>query len=168
MDLRDVLSGRLSMGLIEKLSSEAGCEELYRLIDDENGHVSYNALWVITHWPEDKQAWLAERRDELIDRTIACQRPGKRRLLMTLIERMEFSPEDVRSDFIDFCLGKINSTEPYGIRSLAIKLSYAQCRFYPDLITELLGQLELLNLGDLSPALQCSRKNVLKKIKRQA
>ena len=164
MNLRDILSGRLSQGLIAKLSSEVECEELFRFIDDENGHVSYNALWVITHWNKDRQAWLAERRDELIDRAISCKRPGKRRLLMTLIERMEFSEADVRSDFIDFCLSKINSTEPYGIRSLAIKLAYAQCRFYPELITELLAELELLNLGDLSPALQCSRRNILKKI----
>lgn len=165
MNLREILSGRLSQDLIAKLSSEVECEVLYNFIDDENGHVSYNALWIITHWPRNKQAWLAERRDELIDRAITCKRPGKRRLLMTLIERMEFSESDVRSDFIDFCLGKINSTEPPGIRSLAIKLAYAQCRFYPELITELLAELELLNLGDISPALQCSRRNILKKIK---
>ncbi|MDE6368665.1 MAG: hypothetical protein K2K94_05450 [Muribaculaceae bacterium] len=164
MNLRDILSGRLSQGLIAKLSSEMECEVLYSFIDDENGHVSYNALWVITHWDRNKQAWLAKHRNELIDLTITCKRPGKRRLLMTLIERMDFSETDVRSDFIDFCLGKINSTEPSGIRSLAIKLAYAQCRFYPELITELLAELELLNLGDLSPALQCSRRNILKKI----
>lgn len=166
MDLREILSGRLSMSLIAKLSSEVECDELYRFIYDANGHVRYNALWIMTHWPEDKQTWLAQRRNGLIDRVIACNRPGRRRLLMTLIERMEFTEADVRSDFLDFCLSKINSTEPYGVRSLAIKLSYAQCRFYPELTTELLAQLELLNLGDLSPALQTSRRNVLKKIKR--
>lgn len=162
--MREVLAGRLSQGLIAKLSSEADCEELYTMIDDEDDRVGYNALWVITHWPKDKEQWLAGRRDELIDRVLGCEHTGKRRLLMTLIERMDFTETDVRGDFLDFCLGKINSTEPYGIRSLAIKLSYAQCRFFPELIAELLAQLELLNLGDVSPALLTSRRNVLKRI----
>lgn len=163
--MRELLTGRLSGNLVGKLSGDADPELLYSLIDDADERVSYNALWVMTHWPDVKIQWLARRRRALIDKVMTCGHIGRRRLLMTLLDRMPFAPDDVSSDFIDFCLGKINSTEPYGIRSLAIKLAYAQCRFYPELITELLAELELLDLGDPSPALQCSRRNVLKKIK---
>ena len=51
---------------------------------------------------------------------------------------------------------------PYGIRSLAAKLAYAQCRFYPEMVSELLDRLEMMTVSDTSQALLTTRKNILK------
>ena len=56
----------------------------------------------------------------------------------------------------------INTNAPYGIRSLAAKLAYAQCRFYPEMVSELLDRLEMMTVSDTSQALLTTRKNILK------
>ena len=62
----------------------------------------------------------------------------------------------------EFCLSKINSTEPYAIRALCLKQAYAMCRFYPELMAELKNQIELMEYGELSPGLL----SVIRRIKK--
>ena len=45
-------------------------EELYTLISDEDVRVSYNALWVFTHFDLSNNKWLYAKHDELIDKAI--------------------------------------------------------------------------------------------------
>ena len=47
-------------------------------------------------------------------------------------------------------------------RSLAAKLAYAQCRFYPEMVSELLDRLEMMTVSDTSQALLTNAENILK------
>lgn len=137
---------------------------LYSLINDSGDRVGYNALWILTHFSDTGIEWLLPRRDHLIDTLLATGHTGKRRLILALLERMPTDKDSLRTDYLDFCLSRINSTEPYGIRALCMKQAFAQCRFYPELTAELIAQLEMLGYGELSPGLLTARKNILRNI----
>lgn len=171
MELEERLSGRIGMRDIEEVcracSGHAGDdmkEHLYNLIFHSNDRIAYNALWIITHFRPEDISRLQYRRNDLIDSLTGTGHTGRRRLLLTLIDRLETSIGDVRTDYLDYCLGHINSTDPCGIRSLCIKQAYAQCRFYPALLMELKAELELMEQGDIPPGLRSAKKNILKKI----
>lgn len=51
----------------------------------------------------------------------------------------ELREEDLRTDFLDFCLNHMIDPEEYpGIQSLCMKLAYRMAQFYPELMEELL------------------------------
>jgi len=89
---------------------------------------------------------------------------GKRRLILTLLEHLSIEKDDIRTDYLDYCLSKINSTEPYAIRALCLKQAYAMCRFYPELLAELKNEVELMQYGELSPGLLSVIRHMRKKI----
>lgn len=60
----------------------------------------------------------------------------------------------------------ISSGSPAGIRVLCMKLSYLQCRLYPELLAEFRSALEMLEeASPLSPALKVARRNILQKMR---
>lgn len=89
---------------------------------------------------------------------------GKRRLSLALLEELTVERKDIRADYLDFCLSKINSQEPYGIRALCLKQAFALCRFYPELIAELKNEIELIEFSEPSRGILTTKKNVLRKI----
>lgn len=134
---------------------------LLRLIDDKDDRVAYNSLWILTHFPTADLRRLFPCRDRLIDRLLPCVHTGRRRLLLSLLNRLPVGEADIRTDWLDWCLAKINSSEPYGIRALCVREAYAQCRFYPELLAELRILLEMMGDTCPSPGLRCVRKKVL-------
>ena len=139
---------------------------LWLAVGGEDDRAAYNALRVLTHLPEEERGWLAEHRDALIDLAMTTSHVGSRRLVMTLLERQPVEATDVRTDYLDFCLSRINSTEPYAIRALGLKQAYAQCRHYPELIAELRQEIEIMSLGELSPGLFSARRQILRKLRK--
>ena len=133
---------------------------MYGCIGDSDDRVGYHALWVFSHFGREAAAWLRPRRDELVDMLLAEKHTGKRRLLLTLLDRQAVAADDVRTDYLDWCLRGINSTQPYGVRALCLKQSYAMCRFYPELLRELACEMELMECGELSPGLRATLRHV--------
>ena len=172
MDFRKRLLQRLSQDDIHEIcfltqgpDNDSLKEELYTMISDEDVRVSYNALWVLTHFDLANNEWLYAKHDELIDKAIAEKHEGKRRLLLTLILRQPFDRDTLRTDFIDFCFDTIQSShESYANRALCMKLAYEQCRFFPELLSELSNCLEIISAESLSSGLKTARRNVMKKI----
>lgn len=172
MDFRKRLLQRLSQDDIHEIcfltqgpDNDSLKEELYTLISDEDVRVSYNALWVLTHFDLANNEWLYAKHDELIDKAIAEKHEGKRRLLLTLILRQPLDRDTLRTDFIDFCFDAIQSShESYANRALCMKLAYEQCRFFPELLSELSNCLEIISAESLSSGLKTARRNVMKKI----
>ncbi len=130
------------------------------LVRHENDRVSYNALWVFTHFPGDSIKWLEPKHKELIDILLKEEHTGKRRLILTLLERQPVNIEEIRTDYLDFCLSKINSTEPYAIRALSLKQAYAMCRHYPELLEELRLEMDMMTRGELSPGLLSALRHI--------
>ena len=103
--------------------------------------------------------------NELIDKAIVEKHEGKRRLLLTLLLRQSFECDTLRTDFIDFCLETIQSSyESYANRALCMKLAYEQCKFFPELLSELSNCLEIISTEPLSSGLKTAKRNVMKKI----
>lgn len=78
MDLRTQLATRFHIENIRELlhyikEDERLREEIYRLIFDEDDVVSYQALWVCTHFSKPEVEWLTLKQDELIDAALTCR-----------------------------------------------------------------------------------------------
>ena len=139
---------------------------LYQLTFDEDKRISTNALWVFTHFDMQNNEWLISKHDDLIDRVLVEKNMTKRRLILQLLLHQPFKEESLRSDFIDFCMGKITAcSQPYAIRCYCMKLAYEQMKYYPELLTELKAAIDMLEQEPLSPGLTSAKKQVMKKIK---
>ena len=140
-------------------------EELYQLTLDANRRVAVNALWAFTHFAADDNVWLFAKHDQLIDRCLNEKDATKLRLMLNLLLSQPFTEEDIRTDFIDFCLARLTDTRaPYAIRAQCIKLAYEQMRYWPELLDELRQTLEMISCEPLSPGLRSAWKQVMKKI----
>ena len=174
INLRENLSGRLQMNMIHEICLLANDdnrikEEIYNLAMERDERIAYNALWILSHFDADAKEWLCPKQDELIEHAIGEQHVGKRRLLLSILNNQSFHEDSLRTDFIDFCISKIPSAiEPYAIRALCMKLAYKQCKFYPELLAELSTCLDMLSQEPLSPALQSTRRNIMKRITRKS
>ena len=161
--LKTILSNRISGYDAKALAKADIKEELFRLLFDPDKRTSDNAAWVLTHLPKTANPWLAERQNLLIDETMRTASTTKRRLIMNLLERTSFDPDHLRTDFLDFCFNAILSDEPIGVKSLAIKLAYAQSVHYPELLEEIDATLQLMEPEELPAALKHLRGKMLAK-----
>lgn len=140
-------------------------EELYQLTLDDDRRVVVNALWTFTHFAADDNVWLFAKHDQLIDRCLNEKDATKLRLMLNLLLSQPYTEEDIRTDFIDFCLARITDARaPYAIRAQCIKLAYEQMRYWSELLDELHQTLDLISCEPLSPGLRSAWKQVMKKI----
>lgn len=140
-------------------------EELYQLTLDADRRVAINALWVFTHFAADDNVWLFAKHDQLIERCLNEKDTTKLRLMLNLLLSQPYTEEDIRTDFIDFCLARITDARaPYAIRAQCIKLAYEQMRYWPELLDELRQTLEMISCEPLSSGLRSAWKQVMKKI----
>ena len=170
--MKTILTHRLSQSEIKQLcASTHGArnnrlkEELYQLTLDNDRRVAVNALWVFTHFALADNEWLYAKHDQLIERCLKEQDATKLRLMLTLLLRQPYTEEDVRTDFIDFCLMRLaDPKSPYAIRAQCIKLAYEQMKHWPELLNELRQTLELISCEPLSPGLRSAWRQVMKKL----
>ncbi len=139
-ELKALLSDRLSGNDVRALAGADFKEELFQLLFDPDKRTSDNAAWVMAH-----------------------ASTTKRRLIMNLLERTSFDPDHIRTDFLDFCFNTILSDEPIGVKSLAIKLAYAQSVHYPELLEEINATLRMMEPEELPAALKHLRGKMLAK-----
>lgn len=140
-------------------------EELYQLTLDSDRRVATNALWVFTHFSAVDNEWLYAKHDQLIDRCLNEQDATKLRLMLNLLLRQPYTEEDIRTDFIDYCLMRLTDPKSsYAVRAQCIKLAYEQMRYWPELLNELRQTLEMISCEPLSPGLRSAWKQVMKKL----
>lgn len=161
-ELKTLLSGRISGNDARTLSSLDFKEELFQLLFDEDKRTSDNAAWVMTHLPKTADAWLKEKQGILIDEAMSTTSITKRRLILNLLERTSFEKDHISTDFLDFCFNIILSDEPIGVKTLAIKLTYAQSVHYPELLGEFYTALQMMEPEMLPAALRHIRGKMLK------
>ena len=109
MNLRARLSERVHIEDIREVlhfiqDDERLREEIYQLIFDEDAIVSYQALWVCTHFSKADVAWLSRKQEELIDAAMTCPHSGKRRMILNLICQQP-AADPPRVDFPRFLHG---------------------------------------------------------------
>lgn len=129
---------------------------------DEDYQVARNALWGLTKATNKELSQLQSMLHELIDNAMKVENSSVRRLTLNIIERLKMEEDDLRSDFLDFCLEHMQSLDEYpGIQSLCLKLAYRMCRFYPELMEELIRTLEAMEISYYSPAVTSVRRKIL-------
>ena len=140
-------------------------EELYQLTLDNDRRVAINALWTFTHFALADNEWLYAKHDQLIDRCLNEQDTTKLRLMLNLLLRQPYTEEDIRTDFVDYCLMRLTDPKsPYAVRAQCIKLAYEQMRYWPELLNELRQTLEMISCEPLSPGLRSAWRQVMKKL----
>lgn len=130
---------------------------------DEDYQVARNMLWTLTKATNQELSSLQPILNEFIDLAITTENSSVRRLSMNVIERLKITEDNLRTDFLDFCFGHaIDPAEYPGIQSLAIKLAYKMCSFYPELKTEFILTLENMPIEHYKPAVKNIRNRILK------
>ena len=126
------------------------------------GRASANALWALTHLPSQDDVFIAEHRQDLTALALKAADATRRRLALALLERLEWSVDQVDTALLDFCLGHLmDPSEAVGVRALCAKLAYLQCRHYPELLGELRQSLLMLDPALLKPGLKHVRNKIL-------
>ena len=130
---------------------------------DEDYQVARNALWGLTKASDKELSQLQPLLHELIDNALRTDNSSVRRLTLNIIERLKMSEDDLRTDFLDFCLEHMQSIEEFpGIQSLCMKLAFRMCKFYPELMDEFMRTLETMEIGYYKPAVKCVHGRILR------
>ena len=169
----DMMNRELLMGFCGEAEALSIYEEVRRsdnfvgfarqFMHDEDYRVARNALWSLTKATDSELSCLQPLLNELIDLAMSAQNSSVRRLSLNVIERLNFREEDLRTDFLDFCLARMVSLEEYpGVQSLAMKLAYRMCRFYPELMDELHRTLRDMDMEYYRPAVKSVRNRILR------
>ena len=133
-----------------------------RFANDENPQVARNALWVLTKASDKELSELQPIRNELIELAMTTIHSAVRRLSLNIVERLEMKEDDVRTDFLDFCLEHMADVEEFpGVQAVCMKIAYRMCRFYPELMDELKRTLEAMPIDYYKPAVKCVRNRIL-------
>lgn len=172
LDIDTLLASRIGLSDITRIVAWVGEDTARRdlLLDKALSaarRTSVNALWVMTHLPDHFDEWLVSLRPTLIDTLLSATDTSKRRLLLELLRRQEYAPDDIRTDLLDYCLTQINAeSQPYAIRCFSLYLAFKMCRHYPELIAELSLRLDLLSQTTLSPGLRSALRQTRRNISR--
>ena len=136
-------------------------EGLFEEALSDDGRHSSQAAWVLTHLPADDNVHIASHREELLQVALSTDDTSLRRISLALLERLDWQEADVR--LLDFCLDRMmRRDEPYGVRSLCMKLAYAQCAQYPELKEELRQALLYIDPDELGAGVRHTRNKILK------
>ena len=156
--------------------SEGGAQEIYQEVKasgdflgfarqyafSEDHRVARSALWGLTKAHKEELSQLQVILNELIDQSMQTENSSVRRLSLNIIERLEMSEEDLRTDFLDFCFEHMIDVEEFpGIQSVCMKLAFRMCKYYPELMDELKRTLEAMEIDYYKPAVKCARNRIL-------
>ena len=156
--------------------SEGGAQEIYQEVKasgdflgfarqyafSQDYRVARSALWGLTKARKEELSQLQVILNEFIDQAIRTENSSIRRLSLNIIERLEMSEEDLRTDFLDFCLDHMTYVEEFpGVQAVCMKLAYRMCKFYPELMDELKRTLEAMDIDYYKPAVKCARSRIL-------
>lgn len=133
-----------------------------QFMHDEDYQVARNALWGLTKATNTELSQLQPLLDDLINLAMIHDNSSVRRLTLNVIERLQLTKDNLRTDFLDFCLAHMVDVNEYpGIQSLSMKLAYRMCSFYPELKDELIRTLEAMDPSYYSPAATSVRRRIL-------
>lgn len=156
--------------------SEGGAQEIYqdvkasgdflgfahRYAFSQDYLVARSALWGLTKASKAELSQLQEILNKFIDQAMQTDNSSVRRLSLNIVERLEMYEDDLRTDFLDFCLDHMIDVEEFpGIQSVCMKLAFRMCKFYPELMDELKRTLETMEIDYYKPAVKCVRNRIL-------
>lgn len=172
IEIEEILSRKINMSEIKTVvawatGNSGNLLRLWNFACSDERRTSVNALWTITHLPETDSNWVSSLRDDMIDMLLVEGDSGKKRLMLQILRELEYDKENIRTDFLDYCMSKINSEcESYAVRCFSLYTAFKMCRHYPELIAELENHLDMMSFQSLSPGLKSALRQTESKIKR--
>ena len=166
----------ISEDRLRQTFSEGGAQEIYQEVKasgdflgfarryafSEDYLVARSALWGLTKANKVELSQLQVILNELINQAMQTENSTVRRLSLNIVERLEMSEDDLRTDFLDFCFDHMIDVEEFpGIQSVCMKLAFRMCKFYPELMDELKRTLEAMEIDYYKPAVKCVRSRIL-------
>lgn len=131
-------------------------------VHDDDYRVARNALWGLTKATDQELEQLQPMLQELIDLAMATSNSSVRRLSLNVAYRLRMTEDDLRTDFLDFCLEHMADVNEYpGIQSLCMKFAYRISAFYPELMGELIRTVEGMEIEYYKPAVRSVRSRIL-------
>ena len=161
---------------LQQTFSEGGAQEIYQEVKtmgdflgfarqyafSQDYRVARSALWGLTKACKDELSQLQVILDEFINQAMQTDNSSVRRLSLNVVERLQMSEDDLRTDFLDFCFEHMQDVEEYpGIQSVCMKLAFRMCSFYPELMDELKRTIEAMEIDYYKPAVKCVRNRIL-------
>lgn len=162
------VSGRKDIDNIAEqvIHSPACFAEIYALTRHEERKIAWRATWVCEKLSLKAPYLFMEMREELMQHAMQCPHDGTRRLLLNILHHLPV-PEPVNVTFLDFCLNNmLLPAESVAGQAVCMKLAYDICRKEPELMNELEAYLENMQPEYYTAAVQCTRNNILKKIRK--
>lgn len=133
-----------------------------RFMHDDDIRVVRKALWGLSKATRTEIAALQPLFGSLVDLAMKTGDLSVRRLALSIVERLAMEEEDIRTDFLDFCLvHAVDMGEQPAIQSLCLKLAYRMCSFYPELTGELTRTIADMDPMCYTAAVKSVRKKIL-------
>ncbi|MBP5535539.1 MAG: hypothetical protein J6X62_01970 [Bacteroidales bacterium] len=146
-------------------------EGLFDAIQSTNREVAVQSAWALTHLPKGDNEHIARHREALVVLATTTHDTSLRRITMALLERLDWQSIEVDDTpayyitLLDFCFEyMMRADEPYGVRSLCMKLAYKISQPYPELLGELRQSLLLIEPSELGAGVRHTRNKLLKLI----
>lgn len=161
---------------VKDTNSELAAQEVYHELKQSNDFVGFakqfifspeqrvarNALWVLTKASDEELSQLQGMLHELTALAMQTGDSAVRRLSLNIVLRLKMEEDDLRTDFLDFCLEHMADVREFpGIQSLCLKFAFRMCQFYPELMEELKRTLEAMEMDYYTPAIKCVRNKIL-------
>ena len=161
---------------LKQTFSEGGAQEIYHEIKssgdflgftkqyafDADYRVARSALWGLTKASDKELSQLQGLLDELIDQAMHTENSSVRRLTLNIIERLELTEDNLRTDFLDFCMEHMVAGDEFpGVQTLCMKLACRMCNFYPELKEEFMRVVDTMEIAYYKPAIKGLRSKIL-------
>lgn len=146
-------------------------EGLFAALQGDDREEAVHAAWALTHLPKGDVEHIATHREMLAAVATTTGDTSLRRITLSLLERIDWTttdPDEVPEYYVEllnFCMEHMMMTdEPYGVRSLCMKLAYRLSLPYPELLGELRQSLLIMEPSELGTGVRHTRNKILKSL----
>lgn len=147
-------------------------DALFDALWSENRDEAVHSAWALTHLPKTDNDNIAARREALVELATTTADTSLRRLTLALLERLDWDMPTDDDDASRYYVQLLNFSmehlmmhnEPYGVRSLCMKLAYTLSLPYPELLDELRQSLLMIEPSELGAGVRHTRNKILGKL----
>ena len=144
-------------------------EAYFTAMLESDRNEAVNAAWTLTHLPKSDDKHIATHREAMVELATTTPDTSLRRITLALLERIDWhfdkEPSAYYMALLDFCFSHMmRPDEPYGVRSLCMKLAYRLSLPYPELLEELRQSLLLIEPSELGAGVRHTRNKILKSL----
>lgn len=172
MNNAELLKSNLSRRIIDEitftiLNDDSKFLELFQLLNHSDYKIAWRATWACEKIIENKPTIINDDSfEKIISLTLSTQIVGQRRLLLSIINKLQSNFPIPPVSIINNCFDwMISEKQPVAVQSLSLKILTDYCRLEPDLKLELFAYLD--NFGSLltRPAMISASKRAIKMLK---